>query len=452
MRIVITGCGPKALAVYAKLRGLEQSAAGFKLPEIVILEQYDVAANWRGGNYGFTDGDHPLGTPPEKDIGYPYDSEYKQYGATDIDSYLFQYSWPSYKIARGSYADWTDRARPAPHHSEWAQYLAWVGDQLRIKEPGTYLNGVLRKVSKKDNRWLVDYASEDLPNAETSTIECDALVFTGPGEPKRLTKQTLNCPVIFDGRTFWMEDSITLLKGWEKQPRKIAVIGAGETAAAVICALLKINTAENWNIEVISRRGTLYSRGEGYHENRYFSNPRDWGKLPMRLREELIERTDRGVLSLSAVRTITASNTVDCWHGHVISISWNGKKAKITLVENELKPKEFKTEEYDCVIVALGFDPLSFCDYFKDNLTDLTPLLGEVGADRQSDSKDKLRVCAQNISEDLSVTGLEPKLYLPMLAGLMQGPGFPNLSCLGLLSDRILRHSLVTLNPEKVMR
>jgi mycobactin lysine-N-oxygenase len=26
-----------------------------------------------------------------------------------------------------------------------------------------------------------------------------------------------------------------------------------------------------------------------------------------------------------------------------------------------------------------------------------------------------------------------------MLAGLAQGPGFPNLSCLGLLSDRILR-------------
>jgi hypothetical protein len=25
-----------------------------------------------------------------------------------------------------------------------------------------------------------------------------------------------------------------------------------------------------------------------------------------------------------------------------------------------------------------------------------------------------------------------------MLAGLQQGPGFPNLSCLGLLSDRIL--------------
>jgi mycobactin lysine-N-oxygenase len=43
------------------------------------------------------------------------------------------------------------------------------------------------------------------------------------------------------------------------------------------------------------------------------------------------------------------------------------------------------------------------------------------------------------IDVDLSVAGLTPALHLPMLAGLAQGPGFPNLSCLGLLSDRVLR-------------
>jgi len=35
--------------------------------------------------------------------------------------------------------------------------------------------------------------------------------------------------------------------------------------------------------------------------------------------------------------------------------------------------------------------------------------------------------------------GLRPPLHLPVVAGLAQGPGFPNLSCLGLLSDRVLR-------------
>jgi hypothetical protein len=45
----------------------------------------------------------------------------------------------------------------------------------------------------------------------------------------------------------------------------------------------------------------------------------------------------------------------------------------------------------------------------------------------------------RRIEPDLSVAGLNPPLHLPVVAGLAQGPGFPNLSCLGLLSDRILR-------------
>jgi mycobactin lysine-N-oxygenase len=42
------------------------------------------------------------------------------------------------------------------------------------------------------------------------------------------------------------------------------------------------------------------------------------------------------------------------------------------------------------------------------------------------------------IGHDLAVIDVAPKLFLPNLAGLNQGPGFPNLSCLGLLSDRVL--------------
>jgi mycobactin lysine-N-oxygenase len=45
----------------------------------------------------------------------------------------------------------------------------------------------------------------------------------------------------------------------------------------------------------------------------------------------------------------------------------------------------------------------------------------------------------RRIEGDLSVADLSPPLHLPLMAGLAQGPGFPNLSCLGLLSDRILR-------------
>jgi len=53
----------------------------------------------------------------------------------------------------------------------------------------------------------------------------------------------------------------------------------------------------------------------------------------------------------------------------------------------------------------------------------------------------------RHIDVDLSIAGLNPPLHLPMLAGLAQGPGFPNLSCLGLLSDRVLRRYVLLEEP-----
>jgi mycobactin lysine-N-oxygenase len=49
----------------------------------------------------------------------------------------------------------------------------------------------------------------------------------------------------------------------------------------------------------------------------------------------------------------------------------------------------------------------------------------------------------------LAVAGVNPKLILPNLSGLNEGPGFPNLSCLGLLSDRVLgAHIAAADNPQ----
>ena len=49
----------------------------------------------------------------------------------------------------------------------------------------------------------------------------------------------------------------------------------------------------------------------------------------------------------------------------------------------------------------------------------------------------------------LEAAGLEAPLHLPVLAGLAQGQGFPNLSCLGLLSDRILRRYVAPDEPAR---
>ena len=48
----------------------------------------------------------------------------------------------------------------------------------------------------------------------------------------------------------------------------------------------------------------------------------------------------------------------------------------------------------------------------------------------------------RSVGFSLAVDNLTPALHLPVLAGLAQGPGFPSLSCLGLLADRVLQPSL----------
>jgi len=43
------------------------------------------------------------------------------------------------------------------------------------------------------------------------------------------------------------------------------------------------------------------------------------------------------------------------------------------------------------------------------------------------------------VGQFLEIEGMYPLLHVPGLAAVSQGPGFANLSCLGLLADRILR-------------
>jgi len=68
-RLIVLGAGPKAIAITAKSAVLKD--LGWSVPNIVVLEKNNVAAHW-SGEYGFTDGKQLLGTPPEKDIGFPY--------------------------------------------------------------------------------------------------------------------------------------------------------------------------------------------------------------------------------------------------------------------------------------------------------------------------------------------------------------------------------------------
>ena len=174
---------------------------------------------------------------------------------------------------------------------------------------------------------------------------------------------------------------------------------------------------------MLTARGVLYSRGESYDENRFYSDPGDWPQLAEAHRREFLERTDRGVFSLQAEAALSHTRGFRSLAGRAAAIEAREHDVIVTIEYGD----ERERVAYDAVVVAIGFDGRWF-----------EALLGAGAAARYRAALgggDLRRL----IDVDLSVAGLTPPLHLPVMAGLAQGPGFPNLSCLGLLSDRILR-------------
>ena len=267
-------------------------------------------------------------------------------------------------------------------------------------------------------------------------------------------------PRVFDGASFWsnLATFTSLPKAFpspDVPPTSIGVIGTGETAAAIVVALAEL-LKDKALIEVITSHGVLFSRDEGYQENHVFSDPdalwidttkrhkrtlRDssmqdcpthhfkWASLTEADRREFMARTDRGVFSMQAMQAVNLADNVSPLTGtakHLSPLGEHNEAIQVT-IEYDGKVREVS---YDYVVVAIGFNPLWFTDLFDESLaSQMRTTLGEL---RQS-------AFEREIGYDLSVQNWPTRLHLPMLAGVAQGPGFPNLSCLGLLSDRVLK-------------
>ena len=242
-----------------------------------------------------------------------------------------------------------------------------------------------------------------------------------------------------DGASFWLRvEEFAQLRPHITRPLNIGVIGTGETAAAIVVALVDA-LRDSASIEVISPYGVIYSRDEGFEENRLFSDPDGklarlrgdhqheptWLQLSEADRREFVRRTDRGVFSLKAVKELSEAENVGSVLGTVQRIDADDRAVRIT---SEYDGK-IKYAEYDYLVVARGFDALWFRNLL-DEATYARMSLVTHSFDRNT--------IEHAIVDDLSLDGFTPKLHLPMLAGIAQGPGFPNLSCLGLLADRIL--------------
>ncbi|MGQ4618136.1 SidA/IucD/PvdA family monooxygenase [Nocardia sp. R7R-8] len=406
--LVVIGAGPKAMAVAAKAHVLRE--LGLPAPRVIAVEAQTIGGNWLPSG-GWTDGRHRLGTSPEKDIGFPYHSTWARGHNRAINEAMTAYSWTSFLIDQGTYAEWIDRGRPNPEHHVWAKYLQWVAARVDVE----LVLGTARSVAAAASGWLVTAVDGDGVSID---IHADALMITGPGRSEKALAQH---PKVLSVAEFWD------LAGKRKLPvsSRAAVIGGGETAGSALDELVRHGML---SISVISPMATIYTRGESYFENSLFSDPIKWGGLSIEERREVIRRTDRGVFSVRVQDSLIADNRVHHMQGRVVRVADRGDGVALTL-RNEMRPDQ--VHRFDLVVDATGGQPLWFLDLFDANASDLLELA--VGG-RPTQAR-----IESSIGYDLAVSGLDAKLYLPNLAALAQGPGFPNLSCLGELSDRVLR-------------
>jgi mycobactin lysine-N-oxygenase len=391
------------VAIAAKARAL--AAVGLPAPRVVLVDRGEVAGNW-SGRQGYTSGLLPLGTPPEKDVGYPYAANWGDASA-DVVAAMADYSWPRHLIRHGVYSDWVDRGRMRPTHRQWSAYLRDVAqtagaDIVRATVTGLEVAG--------DDRWEVQLAAGD-------PIAADGVVITGSGPAVTVPGQPRDHPRVLDGRTYWLAAH----KMSHERAQNVCVVGSGETAASVVIDLLK-RLPRRSALDVLTARGVLYSRGESYDENRFYSDPADWPRLAEAHRREFLARTDRGVFSLQAEAVLNQARGLRTLAGRAAAVEVREQDVVVTIAYGEDRERV----AYDAVIVAIGFDGRWF-----------ETLLGGTARARYRQALGGGEL-EHRIGPDLSVTGLAP-LHLPVMAGLAQGPGFPNLSCLGLLSDRVLR-------------
>ncbi|WP_099023816.1 NADPH-dependent L-lysine N(6)-monooxygenase MbtG [Mycolicibacterium palauense] len=412
--LAIIGAGAKAVAVAAKAAVLREM--GVAAPDVIAVERTEVAANW-GPTGGWTDGQHRLGTGPEKDVGFPYRSSLVPRRNAELDERMLRHSWQSYLVATGQFAEWVDRGRPAPTHRRWSQYLRWVAGNVDMTVVPAEVTGIGVVTDGGVRRWQLV--------ARDTTVSADAVMVTGPGQAEKCILP--GNPRVLSIAQFWHRAAAHELIAAER----VAVIGGGETAASMLNELFRHRVS---TITVISPQVTLFTRGEGFFENTLFSDPTGWTELTLAERRDAMARTDRGVFSARVQDALLADDRIRHLRGRVAHAVPRDGRIRLTLQTDRGAERLETVHGFDLVIDGSGADALWFAPLLSQEALDILelglggPLSGEL--------------LAESIGEDLAVSGVAPTLFLPGLAGLNQGPGFPNLSCLGLLSDRVLAAGL----------
>jgi mycobactin lysine-N-oxygenase len=414
--LLIVGAGAKAAAIAAKIDAVNR--LGLAELTMTAVEKTTPAASWLGRN-GMTSGEEPLAIPPIKDVGFPYRSP-RQFGAAgaEIDAALLPVSWQRYAIEQGLWAPWINSGSPPVRHKDYGEYLGWV--LSRATAGVTILAGraVAVGLGGDRDRWEVELD-------DGRRLAGGALVLTGPGVHRSFPHDPAAEPRVFhcDSR----REEFARIP--EDEEAGIAIVGGGESALSALVFLRAFRPRAR--IAVYTPLLPL-SRGESFLENRVFADPDDvgWSGLDLESRRDFIKHCDRGVFDLTVLGRIADDRHCSFVTGRAVHVtaaaSGNG-------VELEYEtPEGIASAAHDYVVNCTGFDLLAqLRGLFAE------PVRAELEA-RVGPVWDRPPGAELRFGRALELAGMEPRLHIPGLAGLSQGPGFANLGSLGLLANRVI--------------
>lgn len=422
--LIVVGAGAKAAGIATKVHVANR--LGLAELSVLIVEGTEVAASWKGRN-GMTSGEEPLAVTPIKDVGFPYQShiEFGEAGEA-IDAALAEFTWQQHMISRRRYARWVDAGSPPVRHRDYGEYLAWVLE--RASEGIEHLRARVTqvKLDEAGGRWVVE-AEED---GGTSTHACGALVLTGPGIHRAFPHE----PAVVD-RVFHCDskrEEFARIPAGERCD--VAIVGGGESALSATMFLRGMRP---------DCRFTIYtpmlpmSRGESFLENRVFSNPDaiQWESLDERTRRDFVKHSDRGVFDPPSLAAIAYDERCRFVTGRVTDVG-AAEEGEGVRLEYE-SPQGQAASRHDFVANCTGFDLLA-------QLRTLFPARTREAIERACGPLWGRPAGAEvPVGRNLELKGMRPRLQIPGLAGLSQGPGFANLGALGLLSNRVLQPLLI---------
>jgi mycobactin lysine-N-oxygenase len=418
--LLVVGAGAKGIAIAMKASVL--NSVGVGPVKMTLVEATGPAAAWMDGN-GVTSSREVLAISPSKDVGFPYQSAgaFGEVGET-VDEAALRFSWQRYLVDRGCYDQWVDAGCPPVQRRVYGAYLSWV--LSRATEGVSVLRGRVAHVSLSvhSDRWLVDVASEQGP----LQYSCRAFVLTGPGVHRMIPHDLDAAPRVLD-----CDSGRTRIAGVPVESSSdIAIVGGGESALSCMEFVRTIRP---------DARLTIYtpdlpmSRVESFVENRIFSNPDsvDWPSLGLQTRRDFISRSDRGVFGPDRLAAFGYDQRCRFVAGRVVHVS-SARAGRAVRVEHACETG-VASNEHDYLINCTGFDLLA-------QLRVLLSASAQAEIERRVGPVwDRAREHDLAIGRFLELDGLKPRLHIPGLAGLSQGPGFANLGSLGILADRVLQ-------------